>query len=165
MLEEAQASNKVFINLLSWETKLGSDFTSENKILFTASQSAHAGLKAYLCKKDKMRPHAHWSLQVHRGHLYDLWHPNQCVFCQLLLAKSWSQMCPDTRLLRNSHEAFFCLWCHFHFLNKSGTESKGADAISLFFLLKVSQCQRHMNQAHMTKHLFSNLWRFCCLRD
>lgn len=74
-------------------------------------------------------------------------------------------MCPDTRLLRNSHEAFFGLWCHFHFLNKSGTESKGADAISLFFLLKVSQCQRHMNQAHMTKHLFSNLWRFCCLRD
>lgn len=126
------------------------------------SQSAHAGLKASLCKKTKC---VHISLIASSPS----WAPvrpltHKSVFSVGCLAKSWSQTCPDTRLLRNSHEAFFVFGVVFISWIKAEQKAKGRRRFSIF-LLKVSQCQRYMNQAHMTKHLLSNLCRFCCLRD
>lgn len=165
MLEEAQASNKVFINLLSWETKLGSDFTSENKILFTASQSAHAGLKAYLCKKDKMRPHAHWSFKSIVGTCTT---PDTqiSVFSVSCFWLKVEVKCVLIHVYSEIHMRLFLVFgVIFISWIKAEQKAKGQTPFLYFFLLKVSQCQRHMNQAHMTKHLFSNLWKFCCLRD
>lgn len=107
-----------------------SDFTSENKIVFTVTISPR-WFKSFSLQKRLNASTSHWSKSI----VGTCATPDTqiSVFCRLLSAKSWSQTCPDTRLLRNSHEAFFCLWCHFHFLNKSGTESKGQTPFLYFF--------------------------------